>query len=161
MHDARHYSVRETLRNGLEVEIRSLRPDDVDRIAEAFEKLDEDSIYARFFGPRGGMTEKDRDLIRNLDFDSRVVLVVTLFESGRELIIGSGSYSRIGSDAAEVAFLVAKDHRGQGIARLVLRHLGEIARERGIERFEADVLPLNTPMLRALWGKRLAHVVAT
>ena len=34
MIDARHYAVRDTLRNGLEVLIRALRPDDGERIAE-------------------------------------------------------------------------------------------------------------------------------
>ena len=146
--DARHYSVREILSDGLEVQIRAMRPDDVERIAEAFAKLDEESIYLRFFGFKKGLTEQDRKLIRELDFDTRVVLVVTLMENGREIIIGSGSYSRLGSDAAEVAFLIEEDFHRRGIARRLLWHLGRVARERGITRFEAEVLPHNKPMLR-------------
>src|SRR5438045_1891716 len=134
--DARHYSVRETLRDGLEVQIRAVRPDDVDRLVEAFAKLEEETIYLRFFGFKRGLTDADRSLIRELDFDTRVMLVVAVSENGREIIIGSGSYSRFGPDAAEVAFLVEEDYQGRGIARRVLCHLGEIARERGIVRFE-------------------------
>jgi hypothetical protein len=40
--DARHYSVCETLRSGLQVQIRAMRPDDVTRIEQAF------STAARF-----------------------------------------------------------------------------------------------------------------
>lgn len=146
--DARHYVARETLRDGLGVLIRSLRPDDGDRIARAFAKLSPESIQTRFFGAKSGLTDSDHRLIRELDFETRVVLVVTLIEEGEEIIIGSGSYSRTAPDAAQVAFLVEEDHRGQGIARRLLWHLARIARDRDIARFEADVLPSNAAMLR-------------
>jgi len=100
MIDARHYSVREPLGRGLEILIRSLRPDDVERMAEAFAKLDPESIASRFFGAKAGLTEEDRSLIRNLDFETRVILVATLVEAGREIVIASGSYSCAAPDTA-------------------------------------------------------------
>ena len=51
-------------------------------------------------------------------------------------------------DAAEVAFLVEEDYHGLGIARRILQHLGRIAIERGLVRFEAEVLPYNSAMLK-------------
>lgn len=150
MLDARHYIARETLRNGVEVQIRALRPDDGARMDEAFRKLEEDSIRSRFFASRSELTELEHQLIRELDFDTRVALVVTLMQEGREIIIGTGSYSRRSDDAAEVAFLVEEDYHGQGMAGCLLWHLGLIARERGIARFEADVLPQNRAMRRVL-----------
>ena len=117
-------------------------------MAQAFTKLGEESIQTRFFGAKSGLTESDHRLIRELDFDTRVVLVVTLAENGREIIIGSGSYVRFDRNAAEVAFVVEEDYHRQGIARRLLSHLGQIAQDHGIVRFEADVLPYNTPMLR-------------
>ncbi|MBP5996924.1 MAG: GNAT family N-acetyltransferase [Azonexus sp.] len=148
MIDVRHYAVRETLRNGLEVLVRALHPDDGERIAEAFSKLDKESVYTRFFGPKTGLTDKDYQTIRELDFDTRVALVVTIVEGGREIIIASGSYSRFAQDAAEVAFTVEEDYHGLGIARRLLQHLGRIAGERGLVRFEAEVLPYNNAMLK-------------
>jgi hypothetical protein len=62
MIDARHCSARETLGGGLEILIRSLRPDDVDRMAEAFAKLDPESVALRFFGAKAGLTEANRSL---------------------------------------------------------------------------------------------------
>jgi len=148
MIDVRHYAVRETLRNGLEVLVRALHPDDGERIAEAFSKLDKESVYTRFFGPKTGLTDKDYQTIRELDFDTRVALVVTIMEGGREVIIASGSYSCFAPDAAEVAFTVEEDYHGLGIARRLLEHLGRIAGERGLVRFEAEVLPYNNAMLK-------------
>ncbi len=154
MIDARHYAVRDTLRNGLEVLIRALRPDDGERIAEAFSKLDKESIHTRFFGPKAGLTEADYRNIRELDFDTRVGLVVTMIEGGREIIIASASYSCFAPDAAEVAFIVEEDYHGLGIAGRLLDHLGRIARERGLVRFEAEVLPYNTAMLKVFAASR-------
>ena len=45
MLDARQYIAKETLRNGLEVCIRAARPDDLERVIEAFHGLDPQSVY--------------------------------------------------------------------------------------------------------------------
>lgn len=148
MIDVPHYAVRETLRNGTEVLFRALHPDDGERIAKAFAKLDPESVYTRFFGPKPALTATDYQTIREMDFDTRVALVVTVMEGGCETIIASGSYSRFAPDAAEVAFLVEEDYHGLGIARRLLQHLGRIAIDRGVLRFEAEVLSYNSAMLK-------------
>ena len=148
MIDARHFEVRETLRNGSEICIRALRPDDGERMAEAFGKLDPESIYTRFFGPKMAVTEADLRRIREIDFESYVALIATVIQDGHEVVIASSSYSRLGADAAEVAFIVEEDYQGLGIARRLLGHLGRIAVDRGLTRFEAEVLPQNRSMLR-------------
>lgn len=148
MIDARHFEVRETLRNGSEISVRALRPDDGERMAEAFGKLDPESIYTRFFGPKMAVTEADLRRIREIDFESHVALIATVIQDGHEVVIASSSYSRLGADAAEVAFIVEEDYQGLGIARRLLGHLGRIAVDRGLTRFEAEVLPQNRSMLR-------------
>ena len=148
MIDARSYRVRETLRNGMEVCIRALHPDDGERMAEAFRNLDRESIYTRFFSFKDGLSEADHRLIREMDFDNRVCLIVTRMVEGREVVIASSSYARCGDDMAEVAFIVEENFHGLGIARRLLMHLGRIARERGISRFIAEALVTNAAMLR-------------
>ena len=83
-----------------------------------------------------------------MDFATKVALIVTTEVDGREIVIASSSYSCFAPDAAELAFIVEEDYHGQGIARKLLHHLGLIARERGIVRFEAEVLAQNSAMLR-------------
>jgi len=146
--DAQSYRVRETLRNGMEVCIRALHPDDGERMAEAFSHLDPETIYTRFFSFKHGLSEADYRLIREMDFDNRVALIVTRMAEGREVIIGSSSYARCGDGAAEVAFTVEEDFHGLGIARRLLTHLGGIAREQGISSFVAEVLVTNAAMLK-------------
>jgi RimJ/RimL family protein N-acetyltransferase len=50
--------------------------------------------------------------------------------------------------AAELSFTIEEDYQGQGLAGLLMRLLTQIARERGIRRFEAEVLDSNAGMLR-------------
>jgi len=49
MIDATTYDETETLKDGIEVKVRSIRPDDKNRLVEAFKNLDPESIYTRFF----------------------------------------------------------------------------------------------------------------
>jgi ribosomal protein S18 acetylase RimI-like enzyme len=46
-----------------------------------------------------------------------------------------------------VAFTIEEDYHRQGMARILLQHLASIAREKGLSRFVAEVLPQNTGML--------------
>ena len=68
-----------------------------------------------------------------------------------ETIIGGGSYvvvDRPGQPlTAEVSFTIEEDYHGQGLATRLMAMLTEIARERGIRSFEAEVLASNPAML--------------
>ena len=148
MLDARNYLASETLRNGFAIRIRALRPDDGERIVEAFNKLEPETIYTRFFRYKKDVSEADLKMIREMDFEHRVALVATLIENGREIVIASSSYSVYKDTTAELAFVVEEDYQGLGIARRLLRHLGIIAREQGITTFTAEVLFQNAAMLK-------------
>ncbi len=147
MIDAKQYLAREPLRNGLEVCVRAAHPDDAELLIEAFHKLAPESIYLRFFGPKKEVSAADIQRFQQADFINRVVLLCTIKEDGREIAIASGTYVRIGDDAAEVAFIVEEDYHRLGIARRLLTHLGKIATAAGIKTFLAEVLPHNGSML--------------
>jgi GNAT superfamily N-acetyltransferase len=147
MIDGRQYLATETLRNGLEVNIRAARPDDLDRVLAAFRELDAESIYLRFFGSKKGFSESELRNFREADFDQRVILLCTILRDGEEIVIGSGSYARVGDAAAEVAFVVEEDYHRLGIAGRLVEHLGRIARVAGVRTFVAEVLPYNRGML--------------
>lgn len=147
MIDARHFAVTETLKNGLEICIRASRPDDAERVVEAFHLLEKESIYLRFFGHKKEISEEELQRFREVDFINRVVLLGTLVKDGREIVIASCSYVRVGEDEAEVAFLIEEDYQRLGIAGRMLGHLGRIAVVSGVRTFVAEVLPQNRGML--------------
>jgi RimJ/RimL family protein N-acetyltransferase len=141
----------ETLKSGLAVTIRPLRPDDRTKIAAAVRNLDRESVYFRLFSYRSELTERGLDRIMAVGAAREVVLVVTQGEGADETVIGSGrlveSDPKDSERTAEVAFMVDNRHHGQGIGGRLLKHLATIARGRGIGALQADVLADNKPML--------------
>ena len=151
MTDPREFCCAETLRNGTAVTVRALRADDRQRLISAFQLLDRESVYRRFFAFKSELTDEDLDHIMTADPDREVALVVAVGAGSDETIIASGRYVAAGAESprrtAEVAFIVEEDYQGLGIARRLLAHLVDIARAAGITTFEADVLAINRAML--------------
>ena len=147
MIDPREYVAAETLKDGLAVTIRALRPDDRARVARAVRGLDRESIYFRLFSYRKELTEPGLDRIMSFDPQREIVLLATVGNGDDETVVGSGRYVVGVPGTAEIAFVVEEDYQGLGIAGRLLRHLAEIARDKGIAEFEADVLAENGSML--------------
>ncbi|MDQ8700862.1 GNAT family N-acetyltransferase [Hyphomicrobium sp. LHD-15] len=152
MIDARTYQAATTLSDGTSVTVRAIRPDDWRAVLTAFEGLDSESVYKRFFTYKKTLADDELRQITEVDFDRVVALVVVTAENGGDpQLIGGGRYAfnEVASvqDSAEIAFITSEGYRGRGVAPLLLKHLAGIARERGVSRFEAQVLSQNQAML--------------
>jgi RimJ/RimL family protein N-acetyltransferase len=142
------FPLTERLRDGRSVTVRSLRPGDRDKVANAVRHLDRDSIYKRLFSYRTELTEAGLDRIMRVDTERDAMLLVTLGGVGDEVLIGSGRFIGAADATAEVAFVVEKDFQGQGLAGKLLKCLAAIARERGLTALTAEVLAENSAMLK-------------
>jgi acyl-CoA synthetase (NDP forming)/GNAT superfamily N-acetyltransferase len=102
--------------------------------------------YLRYFSPYPRIPPRDLARFVNVDHRDREALVVS---AGGQLL-AVGRYERLGAGAeeAEVAFVVEDAQQGRGIGSVLLEHLAAAARDVGITRFVAEVLPENAPMLR-------------
>jgi RimJ/RimL family protein N-acetyltransferase len=147
--EMRHFFERRVRRRrGLNgITIRAVRPDDRERIVKAFQALDLESIYQRFFVLKKRLSDEELRRLTESDGVRDVVLVATVASNDQEIIIGLGRYARNGT-IAEIAFTVEEDYQGRGVASELLRRLTDIARRGGIRKFEADVLPDNAAMLK-------------
>ena len=94
----------------------------------------------------------------NVSEDEGLSLVVVTGPRENERIIAESRYmSGTDDEFADVAFMVDENFHGLGIATFLLKHMIEIAKEKGIKGFKADVLESNSPML-AVFNK-LPYVV--
>lgn len=140
------------LRDGTTTHVRPIRPDDADALQAFHTGQSERSTYLRFFAPLERLPERDLVRFTHVDHRDRVALVAVeqvpdADGSAGERIIGVGRYDRVGPDVAEVAFNIADDHQGRGLGSVLLEHLAAAARERGVRRFTAEVLPQNGRMI--------------
>ena len=150
MIDPSTYLAKETLKDGTEVTIRAIQPEDSASVLEGFKNLDRDAIYRRFFSLKKELSDAEVKQLTDVDFSQVVAFVVTIETGKGETLIAGGRYAVENpetSQAAELAFLTDEAYRGRGIAGLLLRHLIRLAQKAGISRLEADVLADNHPML--------------
>jgi acyl-CoA synthetase (NDP forming)/RimJ/RimL family protein N-acetyltransferase len=130
------------LRDGSALRLRSPRPEDEEAIRAFFDGLSFESRYLRFHGAgRSDLISRD---YAHADGDARVPLLAHLGDR----VVAVAGYDRLNEpDAAEVAFAVAEDQQGRGLATSMLEQLADVAAARGITRFDAEVMGENRPML--------------
>ncbi|GGU56922.1 bifunctional acetate--CoA ligase family protein/GNAT family N-acetyltransferase [Streptomyces lavendofoliae] len=148
-----HWEADVVLRDGGTARIRPITTDDAERLVSFYEQVSDESKYYRFFAPYPRLSAKDVHRFTHHDYVDRVGLAATI---GGEFI-ATVRYDRINArglpasapaDEAEVAFLVQDAHQGRGVASALLEHIAAVARERGIRRFAAEVLPANNKMIK-------------
>jgi acetyl coenzyme A synthetase (ADP forming)-like protein len=137
------------LRDGAAFRVRSMRRDDRQALKDLFARCSPESIRFRFLHQVKELTEDMLDRLTDTDTSRHVALVVTQGEGRDERVVAVGRYQvqaeRPG--VAEVSFLVEDAMQRRGIGTLLLDALAELARERGVTRFSADVLADNRQML--------------
>ncbi|XAS65373.1 GNAT family N-acetyltransferase [Micrococcaceae bacterium Sec5.8] len=132
------------LRDGGTAHLRPIHPSDADAVQAFHVGQSQKSIYMRFFAFKSKLSAKELKRFTEVDYKDRVALVITI---GGE-IMGIGRYDRLDDPVeAEVAFNISDAHQGRGIGSILLEHLAAAARENGIRKFSAEVLPENRKML--------------
>ncbi|SDQ50462.1 Acyl-CoA synthetase (NDP forming) [Quadrisphaera sp. DSM 44207] len=132
------------LRDGGAAHLRPITPEDAERLQAFHLAQSPESVYLRFFAPMPRLSERDLRRFTTVDHVDRVALVVLVGDQ----IIGVGRYDRIDAETAEVAFNISDAHQGRGVGSVLLEHLAAAARENGISRFVAEVLPENRRMVQ-------------
>lgn len=138
-----HWEADVVLKDGGVAHLRPIRPQDAAAVHAFHDAQSPESIYLRFFAPLPHLSEKDVARFTQVDHVDRVGLVATLGDD----IVGIARYDRVDATTAEVAFNVSDAHQGRGLGSVLLEHLTVAARERGLTRFMADVLPQNRKMM--------------
>lgn len=148
-----HWEADVVLRDGGTARIRPITTDDAGRLVSFYEQVSDESKYYRFFAPYPGSPTATCAASRTTTTWTGSASPRPSAESSSppSATTGSAPTSKPASapaDEAEVAFLVQDAHQGRGVASALLEHIGAVARERGIRRFAAEVLPANSKMIK-------------
>jgi RimJ/RimL family protein N-acetyltransferase len=151
--------VIERLPDGARVLIRPIRPDDKGLLADGLRRLSPESAQRRFLTPKRSFSRAELRYLTEVDGRDHVALVVEYPADPVRRLIAVARFVRLQDDpeAADVAFTVADDWQGRGLASLLGEKLAAEARLLGIRRFTATMASDNVPAHR-LMAKLTAHL---
>jgi len=144
---ARSLRWSQTLRDRSQVLIRTIVPQD--RVAErAFlDTLSSEARRFRFLGQVKCPSERLMDRLTDLDPHGEAAFVAVIPEGSAERIVGVARYSASADGVAcECAVTVTDEWQNKGLGSALMKHLIELARERGIHRMYSVDLAENLQM---------------
>jgi GNAT superfamily N-acetyltransferase len=130
------------LRDGSTAHVRPVTPADEPALLEFLRNLSEDSRWLRFFSLGVNLEQAAKRAAAGDRPDGYGLIVTT-----ENRIVAHAVFELERPDRAEVAFAVADEMQGRGLATVLLAHLAQVASARGITTFTATVLPENRRMI--------------
>jgi RimJ/RimL family protein N-acetyltransferase len=140
----------EHLRDGQEILVRPIRPEDRGELADGLRRLSPESRYRRFFTPTNELSAAELSYLTEVDHHDHEALVALEPASGHGIGVARFVRSPGDPELAEVAVAVADSWQNRGVATALLDRLTQRAREEGVRRFSAEILADNRPMLELI-----------
>ena len=126
------------------VQLARLEPSDGESLRRFFYRLSPETVYRRFMSPIARPEQAGPDRLLDVNHRDREALLGIV--DGE--IVGVARYARWpGTDAAELAVVVADAWQRQGLARWMLAALAEVASSAGIRQFTLTMQADNGPVL--------------
>src|SRR6202165_1041300 len=132
------------LRDGPIPPIRPIRAEDEAHLLAFLRELSDDDRRMRFFSLGNDLSRAAHDEV-DVDYVHSLGLLATV--ASPERIVGHALYAPSGEGRAEVAFAIAAEYQGRGLATILLGQLADAAAANGIDTFEAVVMTENRRML--------------
>ena len=148
------YVSRWSLRDGTEVTIRPIRPEDEPLLVQFHGTLSEESVYFRYFSTMKLSQRVAHERLTRMcfnDYDREIALVaeVTDTAGGAPEVLGIARLIKLrGTKDAEFSLLISDRQQRRGLGTELLRRLIEVGREEKLERIVAEILPDNSGMRR-------------
>jgi acetyltransferase len=146
-----------TMKDGNDVIIRPIRPEDEPLLIKFHQSLSERSVYLRYFQPlklTQRVAHERLSRICFIDYDREMVLVAEGPDNdGNPEILAVGRLSKLhGLDEGELAALATDEAQHKGLGTELYHRLIELARQENISKLVSNMLPENKEM-RALCMK--------
>ncbi|BCX10120.1 MAG: GNAT family N-acetyltransferase [Fischerella sp.] len=143
-----------TTRNGMQVTIRPIRPEDEPLMIKLHHTLSEESVFFRYFHLiklSQRIAHERLTRLCFLDYDREMALVVDYEnpETGEHEVLAVGRLSKLhGTSEAEFAILVSDRYQCQGLGTELLKRLLEVGRDEQLRLISAEILTENSAMQR-------------
>jgi acetyltransferase len=140
------------LKDGTQVVIRPIKPEDEPLMVKFHESLSDRTVYQRYLqmlklDQRVSHERLTRICFINYDREMALVADYRDFVTGEHKLLGIGRMQRLsGRNEAEIAFVIADEAQGKGLGNELQRRIVAIAREEKVDRLIADILADNAKM---------------
>jgi acetyltransferase len=136
------------LPDGTDVTIRPIRPEDAEIEADFVRNLSEETKYFRFMHAVHELTPEMLVRFTQIDYNREMALIAVTNDDGHEVEHGVVRYvTNPDKNSCEFALVVSDELQGHGIGQRMLTRLMEVARSRGLDMMEGEVLANNRKML--------------
>ncbi len=141
-----------TMKDGNQVTIRPIRPEDEPLMVKFHETLSDRSVYLRYFCSLSLSRRVEHERLLRIcfgDYDREMALVAERIDpgTGERRIIAVGRLSKLHEgNEAEVAVLVSDQFQKLGLGNELLRRVIQVARDEKLSRVSAEMLPDNIAM---------------
>jgi acetyltransferase len=139
-----------TLKDGSQVTLRPVRPDDASRLQEGFSRLTPQTIYMRFLQAAKELTDQQARELAEVDYHTRMAIVGYILEEGHERLVVVARYGMLNrgeEGLAEAAIVVRDDYQKRGLGKIAMQYLVRYASQHGVRGLVATVHANNTPVL--------------
>ncbi len=141
------YITKRTLKNGVQVKFRPIKPEDEKRINDLFRSLSEETIRFRFFETIKEMSHDTLTRYCNLDYDREIAVVAEL-QDAKKIIGVVRIIVDIEGKNGEFAILVGDSWHGMGLGSKLMDIIVDIAKDLKLETIYSYVTPENNKMIR-------------
>lgn len=146
-----------TMKDGKQVTIRPIRPEDEPAMIDFHKKLSERSVYLRYFQPLKFTQRTAHERLTRtcfIDYDREMALVAErTSETGEKELLAVGRLSKLhGRNEAELAAVAIDAAQHKGLGTELYSRLIQLAREEKVSKLVSNMLPDNREM-RALCTK--------
>ncbi len=139
------------MKNGAEITLRPIRPEDEPLMVKFHQTLSDRSVYLRYFYSLSLSSRVAHDRLVRIcfvDYDREMAIIAERRDAtGQHRILGVGrlvkSHAR---NEGEVAVLISDECQHQGLGTELFRRVIQIARDEKLARVDAEILPDNLAM---------------
>jgi acetyltransferase len=137
----------ETTRAGERVLIRLVRPEDTALYRDFLADVSVEDLRLRFFARIAELSAEEIDKLSHLNYQHEIAFIALDEETGCMLGLVRLK-EELDEETSEFAILVRSRLKGHGLGWLLMQHVIDYAKEKGLRRVYGDVLVENTAMLQ-------------
>jgi acetyltransferase len=143
----RKYVATRRLKDGTEVVLRPIKPEDEGRFNDLFKSLSAETMQLRFFEIIKEMSHETLTRYCNLDYDREIAIVAEPQKGGRQIIGAVRLIIEPDRKTGEFAILVGDEWQGRGLGSKLMDSLVEVGRDMRLQKIYGYIIASNYKML--------------